>query len=125
MHVQEAIACGAFPIVSGNGSTDDFIPDDLGIKLPTQAKAIDVNDPNIFVLKPGDSTSLMGSHTFANEPDGQSLGKALQFIYHSHDQSKFDKINNYITPNTWDSVIEKYVEVFENVRSRKHTVRYR
>ena len=68
---------------------------------------------------------MMGSHTFVNEPDGQSLAKALQFIYHSHDKNKFDKINDYITPNTWDSVIEKYVEVFENVRSRKHTVRYR
>tara|TARA_A100001015_G_scaffold254721_1_gene295735 strand:+ start:2722 stop:3888 length:1167 start_codon:yes stop_codon:yes gene_type:complete len=125
MHVQEAMACGAFPIVSGNGPTDDFIPDDIGIKLPTLSKAFDVNDPNIFALKPGDSTTMMGSHTFVNEPDGQSLAKALQFIYHSHDKNKFDKINDYITPNTWDSVIEKYVEVFENVRSRKHTVRYR
>ncbi len=125
MHVQEAIACGAFPIVSSKGPTDDFIPDDLGIKLATTSKAFDINDPSIFAIKPGDATTLMGSHTFANEPNGQSLGKALQFIYHSHDKNKFEKINNYIAPNTWDNVILKYVEVLENVGSRKHTVRYR
>ena len=125
MHVQEAIACGAFPIVSGKGPTDDFIPDDLGIKLATTPKAFDINEPSVFAIKPGDSTPLMGSHTFANEPNGQSLGKALQFIYHSHDKNKFDKINNYTAPNTWDNVILKYVEVLENVGSRKYTVRYR
>ena len=125
MHVQEAIACGAFPIVSGKGPTDDFIPDDLGIKLATTPKAFDINEPSVFAIKPGDSTTLMGSHTFANEPNGQSLGKALQFIYHSHDKNKFDKINNYTAPNTWDNVILKYVEVLENVGSRKYTVRHR
>ena len=125
MHIQEAIACGAYPIVSAGGSTDDFIPDDLGIKVPTISTHIDINNSSVFALKPGDSTTLMGSHTFANEPDGQSLAKALQFIYHSHDQNKFNKINSYTPENTWSNVAKQYVEVFENVKSRKHTIRFR
>ena len=125
MHVQEAVACGAYPIVSANGPTDDFIPDDIGIKVPVRQAHIDITNANIFAIKPGDATTQMGSHTFVNEPDGQSLGKALQFIYHSHDNKKFDKLKTFIPENTWDSVINSYVKVFENVRSRKDTVRFR
>ena len=30
----------------------------------------------------------MNTHTFINEPVGQNLKKALQWIYHSHDKKE-------------------------------------
>ena len=36
MHVQEAMACGCLPVVPAGGPTDDFIPDEIGLKLPVQ-----------------------------------------------------------------------------------------
>lgn len=120
MHVQEAVACGCIPVVSAAGPTDDFIPSDVGFKLQVQSKPINITDPNIFALKPGDSTNLMSTHTFINEPSLDYLKKVLQFVYHSHDKSKFfEQVNNIQTLNTWESVADKYLAVLENVNSRK------
>ena len=38
MHVQEAMACGCLPVVPVGGPTDDFIPDDIGLKIPVNVK---------------------------------------------------------------------------------------
>lgn len=51
MHVQEAVACGCYPIISSNGPTDDFIPDEASIKIPTQRKPINITDPKIFAYR--------------------------------------------------------------------------
>lgn len=120
MHVQEAVACGCIPIVSAAGPTDDFIPANVGFKLQVQQVPININDPNIFALKPGDSTNLMSTHTFINEPSLDYLKKVLQFVYHSHDKSKFfEQVNGIQTLNTWESVVDKYLAVLENVHNRK------
>jgi glycosyltransferase involved in cell wall biosynthesis len=116
MHIQEAMACGCLPIVTGVGPTDDFIPKDVGLRLSLRAKAINIADSNIFAIKPGDATTLMGSHTFVNEPIEDALIKAMSFIYHSHDRSKyFESVKNVNTLTTWASAAEKLLTVLNDL----------
>jgi glycosyltransferase involved in cell wall biosynthesis len=126
MHVQEAIASGCFPIVSANGPTDDFIPDHSGIKVQVQKKIININDPSIFALKPGDSTTLMSTHTFANEPSLDHLKNAMSFVYHSHNKESIlsrSKNNNKL--NTWESVADYYISILNKVANNEsRPVRY-
>lgn len=118
MHVQEAVACGCIPIVSANGPTDDLLVDqDIGIRLPTSTKAININDPAIFATKPGDAMSLMSSYTFIQEPSEEHLVKAMMHVYHSHNKKELvEKVNNAIM-NKWDSVIESYIKVFKDIKN--------
>ena len=111
MHIQEAMACGCVPIVSERGPTDDFVDDNVGLKIRTHAKAIDIEDGNIFALKPGDATTLMSSHTFINEPLPQDLADKIIYLYQSHDKIKyFDAVQNTDKLNTWEDVATKYVD---------------
>lgn len=120
MHIQEAVACGCIPIVSDKGPTDDFIPSDKGFKLQVQAKPINITDPNIFALKPGDSTNLMSTHTFVNEPSLEYLKKVMQYVYHSHDKTKFfEQVRAIDTLSTWDVVAEKYLNVLTAINSKQ------
>lgn len=125
MHVQEAIACGCLPIVPANGPTDDFIPNGKGIKLPTQARPVNIQDPGIFALKPGDATTLMSTHTFINEPSAEHLLNALKLVYYSHDREKLLKnLNNIETPNTWSNVAYTIGEALSSVASRVSVKRH-
>ena len=120
MHIQEAMACGCLPLISADGPSDDFVPDDVGIKIPTQKKGINITDQQIFAQKPGDAFTLMSTHTFVNEPSGQHLEKALRYVYHNHDKSEvFKGIDNHVPKNTWDHVVKMYEEVIENVGNNK------
>lgn len=119
MHIQEAVACGCVPILPNLGPHQDFIPDDLGLRIHTDQKAIDISSQEVFAQKPGDSFTMMSSHTIINEPSGQHLEKALQWMYHSHDKkSHFDKAKNLELKNTWENVANQYVEVIKNVRKQ-------
>lgn len=116
MHIQEAMACGCVPIVPGVGPTDDFIPKDVGLRLNLSTKAISINDPGIFALKAGDATSLMGSHTFINEPTEESLIKSMSYIYHSHDKHKYLEAVKHVTSlNTWDQVVVKLLDALKAI----------
>lgn len=118
MHVQEAVACGCIPIVSANGPTDDFIPSDKSFKIPVQPKPINIADPSIFAIKPGDSTSLMGTHTFVNEPSIDHLKKIMQHIYSSHDKTKlFDLVDSIDSLTDWGVVADRYVQAFTDILS--------
>ena len=126
MHVQEAMACGCIPLVSSNGPTDDFVTTENGFKLPVEKKHMNITDSNVFAMKPGDAMTGMSTHTFYNEPDGQSLKNGLKVIYHSHNKeeevfSKKDAINMI---NTWDKVAKDYISIFEEVSNRKYITRY-
>jgi glycosyltransferase involved in cell wall biosynthesis len=119
MHVQEAVACGCLPIIPGIGPTDDFIPKDTGLRLSLRTKAVNITDANIFAVKPGDSTTLMGSHTFINEPTEEALSQAMSFIYHSHDRNTyFESVRNINTLNTWSSVAKKLLEVLHSINTQ-------
>jgi glycosyltransferase involved in cell wall biosynthesis len=125
MHVQEAIACGCVPIIPDQGPTNDFVPEGAGIKFKTNKEAIDITNGQIFATKPGDAMTLMSSHTFTNEPDGQSVEGALKYVYHHHDKKELFKCISNAELNTWDSVVDKYMEVFLNVGQREKANRFR
>jgi glycosyltransferase involved in cell wall biosynthesis len=126
MHIQEAVACGCVPILPDKGPHQDFIPDEIGIRVPTNPKAIDITSGEIFAQKPGDSFTMMSSHTIINEPSGQHLEKALQWMYHSHDKKiKFEQVNKLELVNTWENVAKQYVEVLINVGKQNKSRRIR
>jgi glycosyltransferase involved in cell wall biosynthesis len=126
MHIQEAVACGCVPILPDKGPHQDFIPDEIGIRVPTNPKAIDITSGEIFAQKPGDSFTMMSSHTIINEPSGQHLEKALQWMYHSHDKKiKFEQVNKLELVNTWENVVKQYVEVLINVGKQNKSRRIR
>lgn len=116
MHIQEAVACGCLPIVSANGPTDDFIPADVGFKINTIKKPIDITSKQIFAAKPGDAMTGMGSHTFSNEPIASELQQLLSYAYHSHDlAAMYDKIHKIKTLNTWETVAKQYIAVADQI----------
>ena len=126
MHVQEAMACGCLPLVPGGGPTDDFIPDEIGLKLPVKQESVDITDPGVFATKPEDAMSLMSSHTFINEPSGQHLEQGLKYIYHHHNkQDLYKRLDAIPLKNTWDYVASLYEGVINEVQYRTGTVRSR
>lgn len=126
MHIQEAIACGCLPITPNIGPHQDYIPDDVGLKIPVERRSINITDSNIFAMKPGDSMSLMSSHTFVNEPSGQHLTQALKYVYHHHNkQDLFVKVDELELSNTWDKVADEYEKVLLDVNARKFVNRTR
>ena len=119
MHVQEAMACGCVPLVSADGPTDDFIPQDKGFRIPVQNVPINIQDPQLFALKPGDATTMMSTHTFIKEPNPDYLLKAMKYVYHSHDrQLILDKVRVTNAPNTWEVVAAQYLDIFTKIASR-------
>tara|TARA_Y100001972_G_scaffold29384_1_gene36214 strand:+ start:1147 stop:2313 length:1167 start_codon:yes stop_codon:yes gene_type:complete len=126
MHVQEAMACGCLPLVPVGGPTDDFIPDELGLKLPVKQENVNITDPAVFAAKPGDAMTMMSTHTFVNEPSGQHLEQGLKYIYHHHNkQDLYKRLEDVPMKNTWDRVAELYEGVINEVQYRDGTVRSR
>ena len=126
MHIQEAMACGCFPLVSANGPTDEFVPDEASIKFEVRQNPINITDGNIFAMKPGDAMTQMSTHTFANEPVAQHVYDMIKFVYHHHNKEKFiESINSVTLPNTWAAVADSYAEVIKNVAARPKVNRYR
>ena len=124
MHIQEAVACGCFPFLPNKGPHDEFIPKDVGIRIETQSKMVDITNPEMFALKPGDATTLMSTHTFINEPVMEHLKGAIQHIYHHHEKDKYiDKVKEVKLENTWTNVCAKYEEIIKNVAKRVGTQR--
>ena len=126
MHVQEAMACGCLPVVPSGGPTDDFIPDNIGLKLPTTSKNVNISDAGVFAMKPGDAMTRMSTHTFINEPSGQHLEQVLKYIYHHHNkQDLYKKLDDILMKNTWDHVVEMYEGVINEIQYREKTARLR
>ena len=125
MHIQEATACGCLPLIPTNGPTDDFIPQDIGIRINVNRQTMNIQDSSVFAMKPGDATTLMSTHTFYNEPQSEDLINKMRFIYHSHnkDGQFFDKLDGLELENTWSKVAEDYLAIFKEVNDRPITVR--
>jgi len=124
MHVQEAMACGCLPVVPSGGPTDDFIPDEIGLKLPTSAVNVNISDSGIFAMKPGDAMTRMSTHTFINEPSGQHLEQVLKYVYHHHNkQDLYNKLEDITLKNNWDHVVDIYEGVINEVQYREKTAR--
>ena len=119
MHVQEAVACGCFPFLPNTGPHDDFIPKDIGMRIDTEQKMVDISNPEIFALKPGDSTTLMSSHTIINEPRIDHLGNVIKHVYHHHEKERLiNSIRDCKLENTWSNVCATYKEIISNVAKR-------
>ena len=124
MHVQEAMACGCLPVVPVGGPTDDFIPDDIGLKIPINHQNVNISDAGVFAMKPGDSMTRMSTHTFINEPSGQHLEQVLKYVYHHHNkQDLYNKLEDITLKNNWDHVVDIYEGVINEVQYREKTAR--
>jgi len=125
MHIQEAVACGCFPILPAIGPHTEFIPEDAGLRIAVNKQMIDISNSEYFALKPGDATTLMSSHTFVNEPVTESLKSQMQNIYHHHEKDKIIKeIKHIKLENTWNNVAYQYEEVIKNVTDSKGVQRF-
>lgn len=126
MHVQEAMACGAVPMVSANGPTDDFVSDSQGIKIPVEQRLVNLTDESIFAVKPGESLSLMGSYAYIFEPKILDLASLMYNTYHSHDRKEYlAQFKTDYVPNTWDHVARQYLKVLETVNDIPFVQRYK
>ncbi len=126
MHVQEALACGAWPIVTRGGPTDEFVPDGIGDTLEAQVVMLDMTSPELFAIKPGDSLTLMGWHAQLLEPKAEALKAALLAIFQHPDRSdQLAKAKAQRPANTWEAVGRRYLDVVKTVHGRHRTTRRR
>jgi len=126
MHVQEAMACGCLPVVPTGGPTDDFVPEELGLKIPTAPQSVKISDDQVFAMKPGDAMTRMSTHTFINEPSGQHLEQVLKYIYlHHNKKDLYNKLEAITIKNNWDHVVDIYEGVINEVQYRQGTARLR
>ena len=115
MHVQEAMACGALPLVTGGGATDDFINDECGLRINSSRRFINLTEERVFATKPGDSLSNMGSHGWILEPDATDFRHKMMYLYyHQEKDSVLSKVNN-AKLTTWQLAAQMYASVFQNI----------
>lgn len=111
MPIQEAMACGAIPIVTNGGATDDFVVEPER-KIPARMRVVDINE--IFAGKPGDSYTDMGSHSWVLEPDELQLAAMLS---EAHDMKLHRNMPSVDTSKltTWDNMAKQYRRVILSV----------
>ena len=120
MHIQEAMACGCYPIVSDNGPTEDFVPRVTFSRVSTINKVIDINDPNIFATKSGDSMTQMGGHTFSSEPIAESLLQNMVGLYNSHNSKElYKKLTDETNLSSWCDVADKLIATLKIINERE------
>lgn len=119
MHIQEAMACGCLPIISDKGPTEDFVHNSLGFRIKTIKKPIDITNREIFAAKAGDAMTIMGSHTFINEPVAEELKQLMAYSYYSHNlKEMYEKVRAHKMINTWENVAKQYVEVLSTINNK-------
>jgi glycosyltransferase involved in cell wall biosynthesis len=107
MHLQEAMACGALPMVTGVGAANDFINETCGIKVNANGIFIDANDPKYFIGKPGDSYAMMGMHFWVPEPNIDDLAHKMRYIYYHHEREKVLSAVDNAKLTTWNEAAMK------------------
>ena len=128
MHVQEAVACGCIPLVSAEGPTSDFIPDNAFDKISITKQITDLSSSQIFAMKPGDSLSMMGSHGWINEPNEEDLSLKMKAMYDNQNgyRSKLNEGFDKVKLHTWAEVAKGYLEacdLYYTLR-QKQPIRY-
>jgi len=106
MPIQEAMACGAIPLVTSGGATEDFVDQ---YKINSKAIVVDIN--NIFAGKPGDSFNRMGAHTSVLEPDIEHLKSQMIALY--KEKKHINKISSKI--KSWESIGMEYFKALSMV----------
>lgn len=110
MHIQEAMACGAHPIVTQGGPTDEFVVD---TKIPASKRIVDMRE--IFAIKQGDSLSGMGSHRWVLEPSKEHLVNILKTSARNGKTVTTDCSKLH----TWDKVIDLYSSALEQIITKR------
>lgn len=115
MHIQEAMACGALPLVTHGGPANDFVSEESGIFINTSRTLIDLNSPKVFATKPGDALTIMGSHAWILEPSQEDLMHKMRYIYYHHQRhTVLDKVKN-AKLFTWETVAQKYSKALRDI----------
>lgn len=123
MHIQEAMACGALPMVTGIGAANDFVNEVCGIKLNASQQFIDANDPKYFIGKSGDSYANMGLNFWVPEVSVDDLANKMRFLYYHHERHTIlDKVNN-ANLWTWETVSKSFAEELVKVSESKISYR--
>lgn len=123
MHVQEAMACGAFPLITGNGATDDFVNETCGLRINSAKRLVDLTNPKVFAIKPGDSLTNMGSHGWIIEPVEEDFINKMRYIYYHHNKDSVLSAVNNAKLSTWEDMSHKYIEVIEKVNNNPNVIR--
>ena len=124
MHIQEAMACNAMPMVTGVGAFRDFVTENNSILINAARNFIDVNDNRYFVGKPGDSYSNMGMHFLIPEPDPNDLANKMKYLYFHHERDKvLSRVVNDRKLTTWAESAEMFAKELELVGSSGKPVR--
>lgn len=119
MHIQEAMACGAFPLVTGNGATDDFVNETCGLRINSGKRLLDLTSPKVFAVKPGDSLTNMGSHAWIVEPSEEDLVNKMRYFYYHHNREEILSPVKSAKLTTWIAMADKYVDVIKKLEEKK------
>jgi glycosyltransferase involved in cell wall biosynthesis len=101
MHIQESMACGCIPIVTGGGATDDFV---LQNRINSTHRIVNMYE--IFGLKSEDSMSMMGSHKWVLEPDINHFASLLNNAINAVNTTNVDCSRL----KTWQTVGKEYAK---------------
>lgn len=110
MHIQEAMACGCVPIVTGGGATDDFV---LQNRIKSAHRIVNMYE--IFGLKAEDSMSMMGAHKWVLEPDINHFATLINETINTIKTTAVDTSKL----QTWETVTQQYLSVLEQVHAAK------
>jgi len=125
MHIQEAMACGAYPVVSGGGGPSEFVTNDCGMLISTKMGVINITDGNVMAAKPGDSFTGMGAHAWVLEPHKEDFAEKMRILYHHHErESVLQQVKN-ANLFTWADVGKLYKDALEKIHGyREKPKRY-
>jgi len=119
MHLQEAMACGAYPLVTFGGACNDFINESCGMFLNTTQKFIDLTEKKVFAIKPGDSLTGMGSHGSIIEPNAEDVKSKMQLLYFHHERNRVLAGIDNAKLSTWETVGNQYYQVLERINTHE------
>tara|TARA_Y100000034_G_scaffold136800_1_gene215888 strand:+ start:15768 stop:16907 length:1140 start_codon:yes stop_codon:yes gene_type:complete len=123
MHIQEAMACGALPLISRGGAPEQFLNDDNALLVEVKQELINILDGKVMAAKPGDSFSGMGQHAYINEPIQEDLANKIKGVYHSHIRESLLEKAKEADLYTWEKVGSMYFEALEEIHSREKVQR--
>lgn len=117
MHIQEAMACGAYPVVTGGGALNDIVNPDCGLLVASSAKMVNLTDPAIFAIKPGDSLTNMGDHGWVLEPNKDDFTNKMRSLYFQHNIQNMTEAAKKAQITTWAETAKQLSEVIERTHN--------
>ena len=119
MHLQEAIACGCYPVVTQGGGPGYFINDNCGDIISTTRQYINFTDEKVVAVKPGDSLTLMNQHGWILEPNVDDLALKMRNLYHYINFEELQEKSKNAKITTWAQVGEIFRDTLIDIWDRK------